>query len=191
MAHQLSHNTFAIATVVALLITAVQPPTVEANHHDQDQAAAGDPVVARVYQHLNGATRPIVLVVDASWFPDPVWRRVKNLVAFRLHRPDRDGTTVVDAATYLVRHSAIYTTAAATLRNNSTQKEYVWCLLAATLAHEAAHNSPLTERQALTAEAEQVRRCLFDGHLHSTDGWSPLKYLSRVEAKLRKPVEHY
>ena len=124
MAHNVSHNTLAIVTLLGFLTTAVRPPAVDANQPDQDKPAAGDPVVARIYEHLNGGARPIVLVVEAGRFPDPVWRRVKNLVAFRIHRPSGNGTTVADAATYLVRDSSIYTTAAAALRNNSTQKEY-------------------------------------------------------------------
>ncbi len=66
-----------------------------------------------------------------------------------------------------------------------------WCLLAAVLAHEAAHTALRTERQALMAEAAQLRRCLFAGHLSSGDGWSPVTYLDKVEAKLRHPREHY
>jgi hypothetical protein len=112
-------------------------------------------------------------------------------VAFRLFRPGPANATVADAAIYLVRDSAVYSKAAAALRNNTTQHEYVWCLLAAVLAHEAAHTAPGTERQALIAEAAQLRRCLFAGHLFSSDGWNPLAYLGKVEAKLRNPREHY
>jgi len=112
-------------------------------------------------------------------------------VAFRLHRHRDDGTTVADAPIYLVRTSAVYLKAAAVLRSGATQREYVWCLLAAIVAHESAHTAPMTERQALTAEAEELRRCLFDGHLFTGDEWSPVTYLGKVEAKLRHPREHY
>ena len=67
---------------------------------------------------------------------------------------------------------------------------YVWCLLAAVLAHESAHTALNTERQALTAELGQLRRCLFAGHLHATDGWNATTYLGKVEARLRNPREH-
>jgi hypothetical protein len=148
-------------------------------------------VVARLYQHLGDGPRPIVLAVNSRHFPPAVWQRVKNLVAFRLHRHQPDGTTAVDAATYLVRDSDLYFKAAATLRNRTTNYDYVWCLLAAVLTHEAAHAAPLTERQALMAEAAQLRRCLHAGHLHSGDGWSAQSYLQKVEANLRHPREHY
>lgn len=151
----------------------------------------GDPVIARVYEHLGQAHRPLVLAVDANTFPPPVWKRVSHLVAFRLHRQRADGTTVADAAIYLNRNSEIYMKAAETLRSGATQREYIWCLLAAILAHESAHTTPMTERQALMAEAGQLRRCLFDGHLFSGDGWSPVTYLGNVEAKLKEPREHY
>jgi hypothetical protein len=64
-------------------------------------------------------------------------------------------------------------------------------LLAAVLAHEAAYVAPLTEREALIAEADQLRQCLFAGHLHTGKGWSAGAYLQQVEAKLRQPREHY
>ena len=44
-----------------------------------------------------------------------------------------------DAAIYLVRDSAIYSKAAATLRTGATNSEYAWCLLAAVCVHESAH----------------------------------------------------
>jgi hypothetical protein len=150
-----------------------------------------DPVVARIYEHFEATAPPFVLPVDASRFAPAVWRRVKDLVAFRLHRPRPDGTTVADAPIYLVRDSDIYFTAAAALRNRSTQHDYVWCLLAAVLAHESAHTRPNTERDALMAEAAQLRRCLAAGHLFAQSGWNPLTYLGKVEAKLRRPREHY
>ena len=144
-----------------------------------------------VYEHNSNAPRPLVLVVDDSNFPPSVWNRVKNLVAFRMHRPQPDGTTLVDAPIYIVRNSAIYLKADAALRNGTTNDEYVWCLLAAVLAHEGAHKAPMTEHEALIAEAEQLRRCLFEGHLHTGSGWSAGAYLMKVEAKLRQPREHY
>jgi hypothetical protein len=151
----------------------------------------GDPVVARVYEHLGAAPRPIVQVVDSSHFPPPVWKRMQHLVAFRIHR-QRDGQgTLVDAAIYLVHESDLYLKAAAALRNHTTNHEYVWCLLTAVLAHEAAHTAPGTERQALSAEAQQLRRCLLAGHLHAADGWNGLAYLQKVEARRRQPREHY
>ena len=58
------------------------------------------------------------------------------------------------------------------------------------LAHEGAHKAPMTEHEALIAEAEQLRRCLFEGHLHTGSGWSAGAYLLKVEAKLRQP-RHY
>jgi hypothetical protein len=112
-------------------------------------------------------------------------------VAIRLHRHQPDGRTVVDAPIYLVRESRLYQEAAAALRNHATVKEYVWCQLAAVIAHESAHTVPLTEREALLSEAGQLRRCMLAGHLHSTDGWSAAAYLMKVEARLRNPQEHY
>lgn len=162
---------------------------------NQDLASAAlkvtDPVVARVYEHAGAGPRPLVQVVDSDDFPPDVWKRVKNLVAFRIHRHAADGTTKADPAIYVVRDSWIYFKAAAALRNGTTIHEYLWCLLAAVLAHEAAHTAPMTERQALTAEASQLRQCLFAGHLPSTDGWSTGAYLQKVEAKLRNPRDHY
>jgi hypothetical protein len=152
---------------------------------------SGDPVVARLQRHEVGALHPIVIVVDGHDFPLHVWRRVRNLIAFRLHRHLPDGTTAVDAPVYLIRSSAIYQKAAAALAHHTSSHEYVWCLLAAVLVHEAAHTAPMTERQALSAEAAQLRRCLFAGHLHTGDGWSAGAYLQQVEARLRKPREHY
>jgi hypothetical protein len=108
-----------------------------------------------------------------------------------MHRHQPDGSTLADAAIYLLRDSALYAKAAEVARNRSTHHEYVWCLLAAVIAHEAQHTAPKTERQALLAEAAQLRRCLFAGHLHSGDGWSAVTYLGKVEAKLRHPREHY
>lgn len=154
-------------------------------------ALTKDPVVARVYEHLGDRPKPLVLVVGAERFSPAVWQRVKNLIAFRLHRPLEDGTTQVDAATYLVRTSSVYMKAAEVLRNRLTNYEYVWCLLAAVLIHEAAHTTPDTEREALEAEAAQLRQCLFAGHLHSASGWSAGDYLQKVEAKLRNPRQRH
>lgn len=150
-----------------------------------------DTVVARLHEHFDPAARPRVRVVDSNDFPTALWTRVRRLVAFRIHRHWADGTTHTDAPVYLVRSSGLYAKADATLRNRTTSHEYVWCLLAAVVAHEAAHTGPLTERQALTAEIAQLRRCLFAGHLHSSDGWSAVSYLGKVETKLRSPREHY
>jgi hypothetical protein len=146
-----------------------------------------DPIVARVFEHLGARPKPLVLVVGAERFSPAVWRRFKGLTAFRLHRPLEEGGTQVDAATYLVRTSAVYLKAAEVLRNRLTNHEYIWCLLAAVLTHESAHTRPDTEREALQAEAAQLRQCLFAGHLYSSSGWSAGDYLQKVEAKLRKP----
>ena len=43
-------------------------------------------VVARIHEHGSVAGQPIILVVGHDDFSEPVWRRVKDLVAFRLHR---------------------------------------------------------------------------------------------------------
>jgi hypothetical protein len=152
---------------------------------------APDGVVERVREHVGATTYGVVRVIKAPDIPPELWRRVKHLVAFRIHRHRPDGTTSADPAIYLVATSAVYSKAAAALRTGTTSHEYIWCLLAAVFAHEAAHISPNTERQALTAEAAQLRRCLFAGHLHAADGWSAVSYLGKVEAKLRNPREHY
>jgi hypothetical protein len=175
---------------IALAICA-QSATLDSHHAAPGSAPPPDPVVERIYEHFGDSPRPLVIVVDSSLFPARVWNRVKNLVAFRMHRHQPDGTTRTDAATYLVRDSDVYLKAAAALRNQTTNHEYVWCLLVGVLAHEAAHTAPMTEQQALTAEAAQLRRCLFAGHLYSGDGWSPGSYLQTIEAKLRRPREHY
>lgn len=150
-----------------------------------------DAVVARVYGHLGEEPKPYVMVIGPGDFSPTVWKRTRDLVAFRLHRPQTDGTTVTDAAIYLLRDSDMYRTAAAALRTGATQKEYIWCLLAAVLTHESAHTAPKTEREALTAEAAQLGRCLRAGHLFSGDGWNPVNYLGKVQARLRNPREHY
>jgi hypothetical protein len=178
---------------IALLVVLRPSPSAE---KDQQRAKpllpTNDPIVARVYEHNVNAPRPLVLVVDNSNFPPSVWNRVNNLVAFRMHRPQPDGGTLVDAPIYIVRNSALYLKADAALRNGTTNDEYVWCLLAAVLAHEGAHKAPMTEREALIAEAEQLRRCLFAGLLHTGSGWSATRaYLLQVEAKLRQSREHY
>ena len=191
MGHTSRGTRRAIVGGLVLLSICAQGATLTGFQDGQGDGQTPDPVIARVLEHLGDAARPIVLAVDSRHFPRPVWTRVKNLVAFRLHRHGPDGGTTVDAATYLVRESDVYFKAAATLRNRTTNYEYVWCLLAAVLAHEAAHTAPMTERQALMAEAEQLRRCLLAGHLYSGDGWSPLSYLQQVEGKLRHPREHY
>lgn len=180
------------ATALATLLTvSVQPATLAAHSDDRVDTATSDPVIARIQEHLSDSPPPVVLVVDSRQFPPAVWKRVEHLVAFRLHRHQPDGTTRADAATYLVRGSALYLKAAAAVRNRTTNHEYVWCQLAAVVAHEAAHIAPLTERAALMAEAAQLRRCLFAGHLTSGDGWNPVTYLGKVEARLQRPREHY
>lgn len=191
MSHATNLVARAIASAVALLAICEYRTSLVAFYDPPSPARSREPVVARVLEHLGNAPRPIVMVVDSSHFPPVVWKRVRNLVAFRLHRQTNGETTAVDAATYLVRDSDLYSKAAAALRNGTTIHEYVWCLFAAVLAHEAAHTAPLTERQALTAEVEQLRRCLFAGHLHASDGWNGLAYLQQVEAKLQNPREHY
>lgn len=174
---------------IALLSLVVQ---VDAARRDTaPEQLTGDPVIARVYEHLGQGPKPLILSVGSDRLPPPVWKRVNNLVAFRIHRHRADGTTVADAAIYLNRNSKVYLNAAATLRNGATQQEYLWCLLAAIVAHESAHTAPMTERQALMVEMAQLRKCLFDGHLFTGAEWSPVTYLGQVEAKLRHPREHY
>jgi hypothetical protein len=150
-----------------------------------------DPVVARVQEHVGVVQQSLVRVIRPNDLPRDLWHRVKHLVAFRIHRNWSDGTTTVDPAIYLLGTSEVYAKAAESLRNRGTNYEYVWCLLAAVLVHEAAHTHRNTERQALAAEAAQLRRCLFAGHLYATDGWSAVSYLGKVEAKQRNPREHY
>ena len=71
------------------------------------------------------------------------------------------------------------------LRADLTNQESVWCLLAAVLSHEAAHDAVNTERLALEAEVAQLRRCQADGHLPPTDGLRAASYVAKAEAKLR------
>src|SRR5688500_9733906 len=177
----------------AFLIFFLMPVAPVAGDRQESPAIAThpDPVVARVLEHLGGERRPLVLVVDRDRLGREVGNRIQNLVAFRLHRQQADGATVVDAPIYLVRTSRLYQNAAAALRAGSTVKEYLWCQLAALIAHEEAHAAPMTERAALMREAEQLRRCLAEGHLHSSDGWSAGEYLMKVERRLRNPREHY
>lgn len=155
------------------------------------EANSADPVVAWVQRHVGVSSRFPVRVVASQDLPSDLWVRVKHLIAFRIHRHRSDGTTEVDSSIYLVRTSDVYAKAEAALRNRMTNHEYVWCLLAAVLTHEAAHAHPRTEQQALAAEAAQLRRCLFAGHLYAADGWSAVSYLGKVEAKRRNPREHY
>ena len=182
---------FQLLLAVPLLLADANASTALAQVRDQAFLPTNDAVVARVYEHNGGAPRPLVLVVDRSNFPAHVWERVQDLVAFRLHRHRPDGTTIVDAPIYMVRNSALYLKAVAALEHGATNQEYLWCQLAAVLAHEAAHVTPSTERQALLAEAEQLRRCLLAGHMHTSTGWSAGAYLQNVEARLRQPREHY
>jgi len=150
-----------------------------------------DPVVVRVQGHFQPENTWPVQVVGEHDLPRHIWSRVRHLVAFRIHRHATDGTTKVDRQIYLLRTSGLYQQAAAVLRHSTTSREYVWCQLAAVLVHEAAHTAPLTERQALAAEAAQLRHCLFAGHLHTENGWSGVAYLGKVEARLRNPREHH
>ena len=124
----------------------------------------------RVHEHGSVAGQPIILVVGHDDFPEPVWRRVKDLVAFRLHRRGEDGSESTDAAIYLVQTSDLYDRAATALRADPTGEDPVWCFLAAVVTHEAAHTSEGTERQALEAEIAQLRRCQAAGHLPPSDG---------------------
>lgn len=155
-----------------------------------EPTAHPDAVVSRMFEHFQGAPRPLVRIAESRDFHEQAWRRVQNLVGFRIHRPAAGGATTPDAAIYLSRTSELYLKAAAVLRSGATQRDYVWCLLAAVVAHENAHTALNTERQALTAELAQLRRCLFAGHLHATDGWNAITYLGKLEAKLRNPREH-
>ena len=149
-----------------------------------------DPVVARVLDHFTGASLPAIRIARSEGFHAQVWRRVEKLVGFRIHRPGAGGVTMRDAVIYLSDTSDLYRKAAGALRTGATQSEYVWCLLAAVVAQEAAHTAPDTERQALTAETAQLRRCLFAGHLHAADGWNATTYLGRLEGRLRNPRKH-
>jgi hypothetical protein len=180
-------------TQAAALVFFLLPVLLDAHAHPETPAIPThpDPVVARVLEHIDDGPRPLILLAQRDRFEHDVWNRVRNLVAFRLHRPQRDGRTIVDAPIYLVRESRLYQDAAAALRNRSTVKDYIWCRLAAVIAHEQAHSATLTERAALLSEAEQLRRCLKAGHLHTSDGWSAGAYLMMVEARLRNPQEHY
>jgi hypothetical protein len=179
------------ACVLGLVL--LLPVALDARDHQEPSAIPPhpDPVIARLLEHFDDRPRPLIVVADRDQFERGVWNRVRNLVAFRLHRPQPDGRTVVDAPIYLVRDSRLFQDATAALRNRATVKEYVWCRLAAVIAHEAAHTAPETERAALLSEAEQLRRCLLKGHLHSSDGWSAGAYLMKVRARLRNPREHY
>jgi hypothetical protein len=154
-------------------------------------SAGPDPVVVRIQKHAGADPPGTIRVVSADDFPRALWQRVKNLVAFRIHRHADDGTTTADPAIYLVGSSQLYLKAAAALRTGATHHEYVWCLLAAVITHETAHTGPNTERQALEAEVKQLRECMLKSHLFATDGWNSLAYLGAVEAKLRNPREHY
>jgi hypothetical protein len=178
------------AIAVGILLCDVAVGVAAQNDHNAEPPPR-DPVVARVHEHIGAADHLFVRVVASGDLPSDLWQRVKNLVAFRIHRHAPGGTTTADPAIYVVRTSEVYFKAEAALRGGTTNHEYVWCLLAAVLAHEAAHTGPNTERAALIAEAEQLRRCLFAGHLHAADGWSAVSYLGKVEAKIRKPREHY
>ena len=149
-----------------------------------------DAVVSRMLEHFTGAALPAIRIARSGDFQPLVWRRVENLVGFRIHRPGPGGVTTLDAVIYLSDTSDLYRKAAEALRTGATQREYVWCLLAAVLAHEAAHTAPETERQALTAELALLRRCLVAGHLHAEDGWNAATYLGRLEGRLRNPREH-
>lgn len=93
---------------------------------------------------------------------------------------------VTDAAIYLVRTSDLYHRAATVLRTNSTGQDEVWCLLAAVLSHEAVHTAVNTEREALEAEAAQLRRCVIARHLPAADLGLVVSHVSKIEAKLRK-----
>ena len=150
-------------------------------------AAQGpDPVVERIREHGGSAGSPMVVVVGPEDVPKSVWQSVKDLVAYRVHRPSEDGVPVTDAAIYLVRTSDLYQRAATVLRTNATGQDEVWCFLSAVLSHEAAHSAINTEQQALEAEAEQLRRCLFASHPPGGDVGRLASYISKVEAKLQK-----
>ena len=156
-----------------------------------DQAGT-DRVLDRLQEHIGAEHQLPVRVVGEGNLPtDTTWSRVRHLVAFRVHRHAPDGTTRVDREIYIVRTSKLYRDAERFLRQSATTREYIWCLLAAVLAHESAHTAPRTERQALEAEVEQLRRCLSAGHLFTNSGWNALEYLGKVEKKMKNPREHY
>lgn len=121
-----------------------------------------DPVVARLLEHIDQGPRPLILFAERDRFERAAWNRVRNLVAFRVHRPQPNGLTVIDAPIYLVRESRLYQDAAAALRNRATVREYVWCQLAALIAHEAAHTGPETTR-GLAARSRAVAAVLVGG----------------------------
>jgi hypothetical protein len=111
---------------------------------------------------------------------------VKHLAAYRIHRPSEDGGTVTDAAIYLVRTSDLYHRAANVLRTNATGQDDVWCLLAAVLTHEAAHTAIDTEREALKAQAAQLRDCVMSGHLSAGEVVRLASSLSKIDAKVKR-----
>lgn len=133
--------------LLVLALTATQPETV----------THPDPVIAKVLAHIDA--KPIVVVVDASTVSPAMWKRVKGLNAFRVHRPD--GTT--DAPIFIVRNG-LYSEAAKSLNTSASD---VWCRLAAVIMHELEHNAPDTEAKALAAETAQIRECIKSGHFHS------------------------
>ena len=145
-----------------------------------------DPVVARILEHGGAASRPIVVVVGPEHLPKSVWQTAGDLVAYRLHRPSGDGATITDAAIYLLRTSDLYYRASKVLRTRATGQDEVWCFLAAVLSHEAAHTGVDTERQALEAEAAQLRQCAVASHLAAGDVAKIASRLAKIEAKLRK-----
>jgi hypothetical protein len=157
---------------------------------ETDSSRHPDPVVSRVLEHFAGTALPAIRIARSEDFHAQAWRRVEKLVGFRIHRPGPGGVTIADAVIYLSATSDLYRKAAAALRSGATQREYVWCLLASVISHEAAHTAPDTEHQALRAEAALLRRCLLAGHLHAADGWNAPGYLGRLEGRLRNPREH-
>jgi hypothetical protein len=150
-----------------------------------------DAVVAHLLKHEEAREFGPVRVVGRKDLPPDVWHLVKDAVAFRLHRPQPDGTTAADPVFYLARTSALYVRASDALRTGYSFREYVWCLLVAVLAHEAAHTAPRTEREALAAELKQLRRCFSRGHLQPRNDWSPMGYIGKVEARLKNTKGHH
>jgi hypothetical protein len=145
-----------------------------------------DPVVERIREHGGFAGSPIVVVVGPADLPKSVWQTVKHLVAYRLHRRSESGATVTDAAIYLVRTSDLYHQAATVLRTKAPGRDDVWCRLAGVLRHEAAHDAIDTEREALAAEAAQLRHCLSACQLSPEEVVRLAAYLSTVDGKLRR-----
>ena len=72
------------------------------------------------------------------------------------------------------------------LRTNGTGQDDVWCLFAAVLSHEAAHTGTNTEREALEAEAAQLRDCVRSDHLSPSEVLRLASSLFKIDAKVKR-----